>query len=163
MPLPYRCLATPKSQEPKMLSRLKLRLTVKNLEALAIENFPISFLSSVPCSKYDLAMNAQSFHEDATCVGDGESENHTPFDDEDSSLYGSTSVKDESSTLDLSNSDIHPLTDDAENRYFGRSESRYVRNLKALVFLVLFLVTLAVCLVIYFLTDKAQQDEFHAS
>ena len=92
-----------------------------------------------------------------TCLGS------EPFDDEDSSLFGSTGNKDESSTLDNSNSGVHPLTDDAENRYFGRSESRYVRNLKALVFLVLFLVTLAVCLVIYFLTDEAQEEEFHAS
>ena len=55
-------------------------------------------------------------------------------------------------------------TDDAaENRYFGRSENRYVRNLKALVFLLLFLVTLAVCLVIYLYTDKSQQDEFEVA
>ena len=53
--------------------------------------------------------------------------------------------------------------DDAENRYFGRLENRNVRNFKALVFLVLFLVTLAVCLVIFFLTRQGQQDEFEAS
>ena len=53
--------------------------------------------------------------------------------------------------------------DFSENRYFGQSENRKVRNLKVLVFLVLFLVTLAVCLVIYFLTSEGQQDEFEAS
>ena len=111
----------------------------------------------------DFAMNAQSFSEDATCLDTGDIENDVPLEDEDSSLYGSTSIKDESSTHDLSNLGVQPVTDEAENRYFGRSENRYVRNLKALVFLVLFLVTLAVCLVIYFLTDKAQQDEFQAS
>ena len=89
--------------------------------------------------------------------GNGESS------DDDSSLFGSTSIKDESSTFDPSVSGRLTLTDDVENRYFGRSENRYVRNLKAVVFVVLFLVTLAVCLVIYFLTDKAQQDEFQAS
>ena len=109
----------------------------------------------------DFAMNAQSFSEDATCLDTGDIEND--LDDEDSSLYGSTRIIDESSTHDLSNLGVQPVTDEAENRYFGRSENRYVRNLKAVVFLVLFLVTLAVCLVIYFLTDKAQQDEFHAS
>ena len=53
--------------------------------------------------------------------------------------------------------------DDVENRYFGRSENQNVRNFKALVFLVLFLVTLAVCLVIFYLTREGQQDEFEAS
>ena len=111
----------------------------------------------------DFASRTQSFSEDVLFLSNTDRANHMPSDDEDSSVHGSTSAKDESSTLDNSNSGIQAFTDDAENRYFGRSESRYVRNLKALVFLVLFLVTLAVCLVIYFLTDKAQQDEFHAS
>ena len=115
--------------------------------------------------KMDLAMNDRSFSDEGSCLGLSNRENLTSSDDDASlSLRGSTRPKDESSTLlDLSNSGVRPLSDDAENRYFGRSENRYVRNLKALVFLVLFLVTLAVCLVIYFLTDKAQQDEFQAS
>ena len=54
-------------------------------------------------------------------------------------------------------------SNDAENQYFGQSENRKVKSLKHLVFLVLFLVTLAVCLVIYFLTRKGQEDEFEAS
>jgi hypothetical protein len=54
-------------------------------------------------------------------------------------------------------------TDEAENRYFGRSENRNVRNFKGLVFLVLFLVTLAVCVVIFYLTRQGQQHEFEAS
>jgi len=54
-------------------------------------------------------------------------------------------------------------SDEAENRYFGHSENRKVRTLKVLVFLVLFLVTLAVCLVVYFLTTAGQQHEFEAS
>ena len=54
-------------------------------------------------------------------------------------------------------------SNDVENRYFGQSENRKVKSLKTLVFLVLFLVTLAVCLGIYFLTRKGQQDEFKAS
>ena len=54
-------------------------------------------------------------------------------------------------------------SNDAENQYFGQSENRKVKSLKNLVFLVLFLVTLAVCLVIYFLTRKGQEDEFEAS
>jgi hypothetical protein len=55
------------------------------------------------------------------------------------------------------------FVDEAEKRYFGQSENRKVRNLKALVVLVLFVVTLAVCLVIYFLTAAGQQQEFEAS
>jgi hypothetical protein len=54
-------------------------------------------------------------------------------------------------------------SNDAENQYFGQSENRKVKRFKALVFLVLFLVTLAVCLVVYFLTRNGQQDEFKAS
>ena len=69
---------------------------------------------------------------------------------------------------DISASDHLTITtsndgDDVENRYFGRLENRNVRHFKALVFLVLFLVTLAVCLVIFFLTRQGQQDEFEAS
>jgi len=67
----------------------------------------------------------------------------------------STSGYDKSSTSDRS--------DKAENQYFGHRENRRVRNLKSLVFLVLFLVTLAVCLVIYFLTRKGEHAEFKAS
>ena len=55
------------------------------------------------------------------------------------------------------------FVDEAEKRYFAQSENRKVRNLKALVALVLFVVTLAVCLVIYFLTAAGQQQEFEAS
>ena len=54
-------------------------------------------------------------------------------------------------------------SNDAEKHYFGHSENRKVKSLKNLVFLVLFLVTLAVCLVIYFLTRNGQEDEFEAS
>ena len=69
---------------------------------------------------------------------------------------------------DISTSDHLTITtsndgDDVENRYFGRLENRNVRHFKALVFLVLFLVTLAVCLVVFFLTRQGQQDEFEAS
>jgi hypothetical protein len=66
------------------------------------------------------------------------------------------------SDLRISSSSGKPA-DEAESRYFGQSENRKVRGLKALVFLVLFLVTLAVCLVIYFLTSAGQQHEFEAS
>jgi hypothetical protein len=96
-------------------------------------------------------MKDRAFSEDASCLGLSKREND------------SSSDNDESNTQSLSDAGVHPFSDDAENRYFGRSENRNVRNLKAMVFLVLFLVTLAVCLVIYFLTDQAQQDEFHAS
>ena len=84
-------------------------------------------------------------------------------EDDDSSFGGASSSKEETddsvSSEHVSNSSA---SNEAENRYFGRSESRYVRNLKVLVFLLLFLVTLAVCLVIYFLTDKGQHDKFEA-
>ena len=106
----------------------------------------------------------RAFSEDGSCLALGISnrDKYTPSEDEDSSIGGST-VNDESMTVRHSDPAVHTNRDDEENRYFGRSENQYVRNLKALVFLVLFLVTLAVCLVIYFLTDKAQQDEFQAS
>jgi hypothetical protein len=86
---------------------------------------------------------------------------------EDESSYA-TSSREESSTNDVSSSGRRAfpnasVPDDVENRYFGRSENRDVRNLKALVVLVLFLVTLAVCLAIYFVTANGQQDEFEAS
>ena len=80
-------------------------------------------------------------------------------DDDDASSVGASSNDADDSTSDhVTNS-----TDDAENQYFGQSENRNVKSLKHLVFLVLFLVTLAVCLVIYFLTRKGQEDEFEAS
>lgn len=76
---------------------------------------------------------------------------------EDGSLYG---VSDDSIDLARRTSFVD---DEVENRYFGRSENRKVRGLKALVFLALFLVTLAVCLVIFFLTAAGQRHEFEAS
>ena len=53
--------------------------------------------------------------------------------------------------------------EEENQEYFGHSENRNVKKLKNLVFLVLFLVTFTVCLVIYFLTRKGQEDEFEAS
>jgi hypothetical protein len=87
----------------------------------------------------------------------------TMEEDDDSSFGGASSSKegaeDSVSYEHVSNSSS---SNEAENIYFGRSESRNVRNLKVLVFLLLFLVTLAVCLVVYFVTDKGQQDKFEA-
>ena len=83
--------------------------------------------------------------------------------DDNSSLSPSSNGAEDMSTsghLTISTSND---TDDAENRYFGRSENRNVRNFKGLVFLVLFLVTLAVCVVIFYLTRQGQQHEFEAS
>ena len=76
-------------------------------------------------------------------------------DDDDDSSFGASSSKGGYTNTGSSN--------DAEKQYFGHSENRKVKGLKNLVFFVLFLVTLAVCLVIYFLTRKGQQDEFEAS
>jgi hypothetical protein len=87
------------------------------------------------------------------------------FEDEESSSYGAFTKEDSSnsSSTDRRTATALSVSDDAENRYFGQSENRKVRNVKALVFLVLFLVTLAVCLAIYFITADGQQDEFEAS
>lgn len=52
--------------------------------------------------------------------------------------------------------------DDAEKKYFARSESTSVRNLKILVMFVLLFVAMAVCGAVYTLTDRGQQDEFEA-
>jgi hypothetical protein len=84
---------------------------------------------------------------------------------EESSSYGAFSKEDNSITSSTSHRTATALSvsDDVENRYFGQSENRNVRNVKALVFLVLFLVTLAVCLAVYFVTANGQQDEFEAS
>ena len=82
--------------------------------------------------------------------------------DDDSSLGDSSNEADDSTSDHVTNSTSND-TDEAENQYFGQSENRKVKSLKNLVFLVLFLVTLAVCLVIYFLTRKGQEDEFEAS
>jgi hypothetical protein len=84
-------------------------------------------------------------------------------EDDDASSGGASSNDAEDSTSDHITNSTSNDTDDAENQYFGQSENRDVKSLKHLVFLVLFLVTLAVCLVIYFLTQKGQEDEFEAS
>lgn len=73
------------------------------------------------------------------------------------------STRSKSSQFSSASSGWKRTDDPAENRYFGRSENRYVRNLKLLVFLLLFLVTFTVCLVIYLHTDGSQQDEFEAA
>jgi len=93
--------------------------------------------------------------------------------EEDGDSFGSTSngaddildssTRSKSSQFSLASSGRKHTDDAAENRYFGRSENRSVRNLKLLVFLLLFLVTLTVCLVIYLYTDRSQQDEFEAA
>ena len=86
----------------------------------------------------------------------------TEEDDDDSSLGASANNAEDNTSDHVTNSTSND-TDEAENQYFGQSENRKVKSLKHLVFLVLFLVTLAVCLVIYFLTRKGQEDEFEAS
>ena len=84
--------------------------------------------------------------------------------DSDDSLFGASSkATDDNLFSPRRKNSILSYNDDAENQYFGKSENRKVQNLKTVVFLVLFLVTLAVCLVIYFLTRQGQQDEFEAS
>jgi hypothetical protein len=85
------------------------------------------------------------------------------FEDEESSSYGAFTKEDSSNSSSTDRRTATALSVSDENRYFGQSENRKVRNVKALVFLVLFLVTLAVCLAIYFITAKGQQDEFEAS
>jgi len=82
--------------------------------------------------------------------------------DDDSSV-GEESRAFDQSTSAYERSSVSERTDEAEIQYFGQRETRSVRNLKGLVFLVLFLVTLAVCLVIFFLTTKGEQAEFQAS
>jgi len=82
--------------------------------------------------------------------------------------FGDFSVDENSRRFDLSTSgptrtSISDTVDEDENRYFGHHESRRVRNLKSLVFLVLFLVTMAVCLVICFFTTKGEKADFKAS
>jgi hypothetical protein len=52
--------------------------------------------------------------------------------------------------------------DDQEKLYFASRENAHVRKLKLLMFLIFFLVTVAVCLAVYFLTANGQQDEFEA-
>ena len=78
---------------------------------------------------------------------------------EDGSLFG---ISDRADSMDSPRRTSF-VDDEAENRFFGQAENRKVQSLKALVFLVLFLVTFAVCLVIFFLTEAGQQHEFEAS
>ena len=82
-------------------------------------------------------------------------------DDSNSSFGGSSKGSSENGSSE--HITTSSSSNDAENQYFGQSENRKVKSLKNLVFLVLFLVTLAVCLVIFFLTRKGQEDEFEAS
>ena len=82
-------------------------------------------------------------------------------DDSDSSFGGSSKGGSENGSSE--HITTSSSSNDADNQYFGQSENRKVKSLKNLVFLVLFLVTLAVCLVIFFLTRKGQEDEFEAS
>lgn len=49
---------------------------------------------------------------------------------------------------------------DAESVYFGHHESRRVRGMRVMVFMLLLLVAIAVSLTMYFITDASQQTEF---
>jgi hypothetical protein len=87
-------------------------------------------------------------------------------DEEDDSSIAASSSRGDTTQSGSSEHMFHSNTsssNDAENRYFGQSENRKVKSLKHLVFFVLFLVTMAVCLAIFFLTRKGQEDEFEAS
>ena len=87
-----------------------------------------------------------------------------PFNDaasgtEDSETSGrgySSSPCDRHSTGQTGNS-----TDDKV--YFATDISRRVASLKLLTFLVLFCVAVAVCLAVYFVTDRGQEDEFEVA
>ena len=84
------------------------------------------------------------------------------YDDKDDSSFGGSSK--EGAESGSSEPMPNPISsNEPENQYFGQSENRKVKKFKNLVFVVLFLVTLAVCLVVYFLTRQGQEDEFEAS
>lgn len=51
--------------------------------------------------------------------------------------------------------------DDA--KYFAQDIDRRVKGMKYMVYLVLFAVAVAVCLAVFFITDKGQEDEFEAA
>jgi hypothetical protein len=53
--------------------------------------------------------------------------------------------------------------DDQDNIYFAKKENMNVQRLKFLVMGILFCVTTAVCLAVYFVTANGQQDEFEAT
>ena len=53
--------------------------------------------------------------------------------------------------------------DNQDKRYFAARENAHFRKLKFFMFFIFFLVTVAVCLAVYFLTANGQQDEFETA
>jgi hypothetical protein len=53
--------------------------------------------------------------------------------------------------------------DEQDKVYFAVRESTDVRRIKTFMFLILFLVTVTVCLTVYFIVASLEQDEFDAS
>jgi hypothetical protein len=54
-------------------------------------------------------------------------------------------------------------TGDDDHSAFAKNESRRVRNSKILVLTILFLVALAVCLAVYFITSNGEDAEFNGA
>ena len=54
-------------------------------------------------------------------------------------------------------------TGEDDHSAFAKNESRRVRNSKILVLSILFLVALAVCLAVYFITSNGEQAEFNGA
>ncbi|KAL3935763.1 MAG: hypothetical protein SGARI_002839, partial [Bacillariaceae sp.] len=95
----------------------------------------------MPTDPSEMSTNSSSHMEDGSgTYGDG------------GASSGTTSVR--------SGSGSH---DDQDKLYFAARENAHVRKLKLLMFLIFFLVTVAVCLAVYFLTANGQQDEFEAA
>ena len=55
------------------------------------------------------------------------------------------------------------VDDEREQAYFEKETSRTVQKLRVFVLVMLFLVTVAVCLVVYFITARGQQAEFEGA
>ena len=55
------------------------------------------------------------------------------------------------------------VDDEREQAYFAKETSRTVQKLRVFVLVMLFLVTVAVCLAVYFITARGQQAEFEGA
>lgn len=85
---------------------------------------------------------------------------HVSISDSESGCRDPVSTGGQSST---NRSYSNTSTADEDHSAFAKNESRRVRNSKILVLTILFLVALAVCIAVYFITSTGEEAEFYGA
>jgi len=85
----------------------------------------------------------------------------TNMDEDSSSVSSGSNIDDETGTS-TSTDDVNEQTDEEQKLQLSKKETEVVFRLRLIVFLILFLASIAVSLIVYFITAGATDDEYES-